>query len=538
MVAGSEPPPSPDSLAAPRGVRRVIAVGGGRGGVGKSIVATNLAVYLAQLGRSVVLVDADPVGAELHALLGLDSSVATPSAPPAQPAPDGARDEDDEAALETIPTTVPGLALLPQTYRAGSTIPTRPGRKAHFVEAVRKLDVDYVVMDLGAGTGPQTLDLFLGADLGVTVTTPEPPSVEAVYRFLRALFQRLVRRLLVSDRFRMRIAERAQSELGPLPAPQELTRALARYDTGLGRMAATELARLRPRLIVNGTRLRTDTDLGVTMGEMSKRYLGVALDYLGYVEHDDAVWLSVRKSRALLIDNPTSKSARNLERIARRALALLTLEPGPASAPGDGVVPEQTLYDVLGMHRGATDEELRRAYKRTRENYLSGSLALSSLLGSEALRREQGRIEEANETLLDPAKRRAYDASTFAEEAVVTPQKPSVDHQALEAERRMLQGELAREINAETEFTGRLLAKVREARGVELEEIAKATKISISYLKAIEAEAFSELPAMVYARGFVQELAKYLKLDAAQVTKTYLLRLRQWRAASGGESTP
>ena len=527
MHVGSVPPPPPDSQPAPRGVRRVVAVGGGRGGVGKSVVAVNLAVYLAQLGRSVMLVDADPVGAELHTLLGLEVR-----------APLSAPDAEEESEFASVPTAVPGLSLLPQAYRAGSTSPTRPGRKAHFVEAVRKLDVDYVVMDLGAGTGPATLDLYLAADLGLTVTTPEPPSVEGVYRFLRALFQRLVRRLLVSDRFRMRIAERAQSELGPLPAPEELTRALSRYDAGLGRMAAIELARLRPRLVVNGTRLRTDSDLGVTMSEMSKRYLGVGLDYIGYVEQDDAVWLSVRKSRPLLIDNPTSKSARNLERIARRALALLTLEPSLAPEPPEGGMPEQTLYDVLGMHRGATDEELRRAYKRTRENYLSGSLALTSLLGSEALRREQVRIEEAHDTLLDTSKRRAYDVSTFPEEAAETPRKPSVDHHALEAERQMMRGELAREINAETEFTGKLLAKVREARGVELEEIAKATKISIAYLKAIEAEAFAELPAMVYARGFVQELAKYLKLDAAQVTKTYLLRLRQWRAASGGETAP
>lgn len=532
MFAGSEPPPPPDSQAARRGVRRVIAVGGGRGGVGKSVVATNLAVYLAQLGRSVVLVDADPVGAGLHALLGSSEVPAGPSDR------SDTAEGDDEVDLETVSTAVPGLLLLPQTYRAGSTIPTRPGRKAHFIEAVRKLDADYVVMDLGAGTAPASLDLYLSADLGLTVTTPEPPSVEAVYRFSKALFQRVVRRLLVNDRFRMRIAERAQAELGPLPAPRDLVHALSRYDAGLGKMASAELLRLRPRLVVNGTRLRTDTDLGVTMGEMSKRYLGVALETVGYVEHDDAVWLSVRKSRPLLIDNPTSKGARNLERIARRALALLTVEPAAGAEPDDALTAEQTLYDVLGMHRGATDEELRRAYKRTRENYLSGSLALSSLLGSEALRREQVRIEEAHDTLLDPLKRRAYDASTFPEEAQETPRKPSVDHQALEAERQMMRSELAREINAETEFTGRLLAKVREARGIEIEEIAKATKISIAYLKAIEAEAFSELPAMVYTRGFVQELAKYLKLDAAQVTKTYLLRLRQWRAASGGETTP
>jgi Mrp family chromosome partitioning ATPase len=47
-------------------VRHVLAVAGSRGGVGSSLVAVNLAVYLAQLGRTVALIDADPSGAFLH----------------------------------------------------------------------------------------------------------------------------------------------------------------------------------------------------------------------------------------------------------------------------------------------------------------------------------------------------------------------------------------------------------------------------------------------------------------------------------------
>jgi flagellar biosynthesis protein FlhG len=104
------------------------------------------------------------------------------------------------------------------------------------------------------------------------------------------------------------------------------------------------------------------------------------------------------------------------------------------------------------------------------------------------------------------------------------------------AERAVLRQELSREINAETEFTGRLLAKVREALGVELHEIARETKISINHLTAIENETFDELPALVYTRGFVQQLAKVLKLDPTQVTKTYLRRLREWRAEADGEA--
>jgi flagellar biosynthesis protein FlhG len=107
---------------------------------------------------------------------------------------------------------------------------------------------------------------------------------------------------------------------------------------------------------------------------------------------------------------------------------------------------------------------------------------------------------------------------------------PALDA-ALEAERAMLREELAREITAETQFTGEILNRVRQSLGVSLEDIATRTKISAQYLAAIEQDAFAELPAVVYLRGFLREVAKYLKLDTAQVTKTYLRRYRHWRRA-------
>jgi flagellar biosynthesis protein FlhG len=494
----------------------MIAVIGGRGGVGASALAINLGVYLAQLGRRVLLIDADPSGAELHTLLGLH----LPTLPPS--------DEDpDDIDIAPMQTPVPGLLLLPQAYRIGSTQPIRPGRKPRWARRLRQLDVDYVLLDLGSGTSPSTLDLFLAADQGVCVTTPEPPSVESTYRLLRALFLRSLRRSLVEDRFKMRMVERAQTELGALPSPVELVRTIARYDTAVGQRAAAELAQLRPRLVVNNLRLRTDSDLGPAMVDMALRYLGVKLDYVGHVEQDDAVWLSVVRRRPLLIDSPASKSARNQERIARRLLALASARSEQRPEKPLPLVPhEPNLYDVLWTHRGASDEELRRAYKRQREIYQPLSLPLTSLLDDAALKREQARVEEAHETLLDPLRRKAYDASIFRDEASDRAPAPPVVDAAAEAERALLRQELGREISAETEFTGRLLQKVREAQGIEIDDIAKHTKIALSHLRAIEAENFAELPALVYTRGFVQQLAKYLKLDPTQVSRTYLRRMR------------
>jgi flagellar biosynthesis protein FlhG len=466
----------------------------------------------------VLLVDANPNSASLHTMLDMPF--------PDPPFEDGVVDIDE---FRPVDTPIPGLRLLPQAYGIGTTTPLRPGRRARWAARLRRQPVDYVILDLGCGTTPPTLDLFLGADLGILVTNPDPPSVEGAYRFACALFMRRLRRALMKDRFRLRMLDRTLAGLLPLPMPQELVRGLARFDTNLAHLAAKELSTIRPRLIVNGARARADAELGHAMHDMAARYLGMHFDYSGHIERDDTVWLSVCRRRPLLIDSPTSKSARNIERIARRVLALVARkhEERPVEIPL--VSPETTLYDALLTHRGAADDELRRAYRRQRDIYREGSLPLTSLVKHQDLPKAQALIDEAHDTLLDPLRRRAYDISTFpAEDEKPARQNPERDA-ALEAERAMLRDELAHELKAETLFTGPLLRKIRESQGVELADIAQRTKISATYLAAIEEERFAELPAFVYLRGFVSEVAKFLKLDALQVSRTYLKRYREWR---------
>jgi flagellar biosynthesis protein FlhG len=74
------------------------------------------------------------------------------------------------------------------------------------------------------------------------------------------------------------------------------------------------------------------------------------------------------------------------------------------------------------------------------------------------------------------------------------------------------------------EWSGERLRQIRELRHLSIEEISQQTKISKTYLKAIECEDFKKLPAPVYVRGFVNQLAKSLKLPPDQVSKTYMKR--------------
>jgi flagellar biosynthesis protein FlhG len=71
------------------------------------------------------------------------------------------------------------------------------------------------------------------------------------------------------------------------------------------------------------------------------------------------------------------------------------------------------------------------------------------------------------------------------------------------------------------------LRRMRESLGLELKQISRRTKISLLYLQAIEDDDFGALPALVYVRGFVAELAKTLGLDPAQVSHTYVRRVKR-----------
>jgi len=80
------------------------------------------------------------------------------------------------------------------------------------------------------------------------------------------------------------------------------------------------------------------------------------------------------------------------------------------------------------------------------------------------------------------------------------------------------------DLTPESEFSGDLLRRIRLARGFELEEIAERTKISKTYLRAIEEENYLATPAPAYLRGFVKVMARELRIDPEQVARTYMER--------------
>ena len=381
---------------------------------------------------------------------------------------------------------------------------------------LRSLSADHVVVDLGAGTHRSLLDLWLEADISVFVTLPEPTAIDGTYRFVRAVFARqLLRSAADSEERRQLLA--ALREMGNTPPPLDLARRLEERSDPLAARVRATMESFRFPFVVNQTRLRADLELGDWMETVARRRLGVRLDYIGYIDSDDTVWNTLRAGRPLLVESPGTKASRNIEKIARRLLAIDAGKHRRKSLPH---VPPATHHDLLEVDRGATDEEIRRAYKRVREIYAPGSLACYGLFDEDGLERLRARLDEAHDVLLDPARRRPYELSVF-------PPEPKIERDA-DDERPMGPTPPPPIITPETDFTGGLLRAVRESRGVALKDVGQKTKIGLAFLRAIEEDDFAQLPAAVYVRGFVTEIAKFFSLDPEHVSRTYVRRYRRW----------
>ncbi|HWE29096.1 MAG TPA: P-loop NTPase [Polyangia bacterium] len=509
------------------GGRRIIAIGGGKGGVGKSLLAANLGIYLAQLGKRVVLIDADLGGANLHTFVGVERPNVTL----------GDFFEKRVARIEDciVDTGIKGLGLVSGEGDPLWAANPRPATKNRLINQVREIDTDYLICDLPPGSGFIALDFFLVAHIGILVVVPEPTSVENTFRFIKSAFLRRLRDIQKIDKLPV-----DRTFEGGMPSPLDLYHAVKDGDPQLAARVLEEINRYRPRIVVNQTRTRADLDLGAQLKSAGKRRLGLNIDYLGHLETDDAVWGAVRKRRPLVVDHPESKVSKNVERIVRKLLAASTMDQSDrGQSHGEPKrTEEQTLYEVLEIDPGASDEEIRRAYKRMREMYAAESMVVCGLYTPQRLDVVHARIDEAYDTLLDSDKRKLYDVKLFPDgiptRATPTPTNPSVEAATPpKGDATPVKIQVPEPIvDANTEITGELLKKLREARGIDLADIAQRTKVSVHHLRSIEEESWSAMPAQVYLRGFLVEVARFLKLDVQHVTRSYLARFTKGKAAS------
>lgn len=295
--------------------RRVIAVGGGKGGIGKSLLSANLGIALAKRGAKVVLVDVDLGGANLHTCLGVGQPQTSLS--------DFIEKRVESLDRVLVPTGIERLSLVSGAMDGLDAANPRHSQKVKLIRHLRALDVDYVLLDLGAGTSFNVLDFFLVADTGIVVLLPEPTSIENAYRFIKAAFFRRLQTQAPDDGFAELVGHAlAPRDGSPARTPWEVVAELRTQSPERATRLEHALAGFHPWVIVNQARTRGDFDVGPTVAAAWKKFFGLELGYLGAVSHDDSVWQAVRARRSLLGAFPDSAAASGVLRVAENLIAL------------------------------------------------------------------------------------------------------------------------------------------------------------------------------------------------------------------------
>jgi ATP-binding protein involved in chromosome partitioning len=184
---GSVPAPTPDPGLV-KSIRHTIAVSSGKGGVGKSTVAANLAVALAAIGRRVGLLDADVYGPDIPLMFGEKR----------KPAVTGERGKEKIVPLHAHGVSLMSLGfLLDDEQPAIMRGPLVSGILRQFLEQVEWGELDFLIVDMPPGTGDAQLSLVqtVNLDGAVMVTTPQDVSTGDVRRAIR-MFERVNTRIL------------------------------------------------------------------------------------------------------------------------------------------------------------------------------------------------------------------------------------------------------------------------------------------------------------------------------------------------------
>jgi len=289
---------------------QLISFGGGKGGIGKSIICSNVAVCLSQLGFKVLLVDFDLGGANAHTCLGIQKT-------------DRGLSDFTSGRSQSLESVITKTEVHNLDIISGAlddlNITDLDGTKAlELIGYISYLKYDYILLDLGAGTSAFTISLFNSSDEKVIVSTPEPTSIENAYRFMKVAFYKKLK-TLEKELGLEELLESAMNKSGSknIKTPADLIKYVAQQDFEKGETLSHSIKDYHYYVLINQCRTQQDRELSHAMKSISQKYFGISVDSLGYIDFDNSAWQALRKRLPIVIALPYSVLTSGFFRISK-----------------------------------------------------------------------------------------------------------------------------------------------------------------------------------------------------------------------------
>jgi flagellar biosynthesis protein FlhG len=277
--------------------RTVVAVGGAKGGIGKSIFSANLGVFLSRMGKKTVLVDLDLGGANLHLYVGETCLPYTLH---------DFLSQKIGRLEQTMVTTKFGPKLIGGDGSRLGAANIDPSMKLKLMKSIRMIDADYVVLDLGGDTSYNMIDFFLSADQGLVLTTCDPTSYLEAYNFIKVSLFRKLNRLFsegintgVEKNFLLKglIEGLTLSRNGSgIKTIDQLLERIKKEQPQYHLLVKGIISKFRPYLIINMKESETDASVVVRrIQEVARKMLSIEVGYLGSLPFQPEIKASARE---------------------------------------------------------------------------------------------------------------------------------------------------------------------------------------------------------------------------------------------------
>lgn len=306
---------------------KIIAIGGAKGGIGKSVVAANLGVLLSSKGFRVTLVDLDLGGANLHLCLGHKILLQ-------QNINDFLKKR--VGSLHDIMTkTEYGPYLIGGDSSELGAANIDFARKLKLLRAIEGINADFIILDLGGDTSYNIIDFFLKSDFGLVLTTRDSASYIGAYHFLKAAMYRRFQRLFGPEsKFKMYknheleklIHEATMPSAGSGPRTiNDLLQKVKEEQPAYFPFVSEVVETFKAYLVVNKVpnRLLGNFDINPIISRMqqvTKTWLAKEVTYLGSISQQPEIESSMIDLVPVVAKYPKGKMAGELGTIVARLL--------------------------------------------------------------------------------------------------------------------------------------------------------------------------------------------------------------------------
>ena len=290
--------------------KTIIAVGGAKGGVGKSALAANLAVGLALLGQQVVLADLDLGGADVHLYLGVKSLPKTWN---------DLLDKKVNSIEDIItPTAFEGLKLIGgDSSKLGSdNLPYSQKRK--IMRHLREIEGDYLILDLGGNTSYNALDFFLFADHKIVISGTEPASILDSYSFVKVAFYRFLERFFSEHNSLKELGQKIKDgswEQSKHLSLEHILNEVRQRDESAYNKIRKQHDQFRVSLVVNMAENRKDFQIAESMQRVLKEKCFLNVGILGTIAFDKLARRAARSFTPIIVEYPKCQTSKAIHQM-------------------------------------------------------------------------------------------------------------------------------------------------------------------------------------------------------------------------------